>query len=211
MIINDYGKIVSKNLKRIAYEKGKTQADMSQDLNIPKTTMSSWMNGVRVPKMQTIDMFCEYFGVSRSDIMDSYDRSEVYSPKGMIPLFSAVSAGTGAFADGNIEGYIPLPPEFEGKGEFFALKIKGSSMEPLIMDGDSVIVKKGDVADSGRIVIAVVNGDEGFCKKFVRYKGSIGLISNNPDYDPMIFTNEECETAPVRILGTVMALNRNLY
>ena len=210
MIINDYGKIVSKNLKRIAYEKGKTQAEMSRDLDIPKTTISSWMNGVRIPKMQTIDMFCEYFGVRRSDIMDPYDKSEVYAPKGMIPLYSAVSAGTGAFADGNIEGYIPLPPEYEGKGEHFALKIKGNSMEPLIMDGDSVIVRKGDTAENGKIVIAVVNGNEGFCKKLVKYKNSIGLISNNPDYDPMIFTNEEVKNTPVRILGTVMALNRKL-
>lgn len=210
MIINDYGKIISKNLKRIAYEKGKSQADMSRDLGIPKTTISSWMNGARVPKMPAIDMLCEYFGVKRSDIMEPYDRSEVYAPEGMIPLFSSVSAGAGCFADGNIEGYVPLPSEYKNKGEFFALKVKGNSMEPLIMDGDSVIVKKGDIADSGRIVIAVVNGDEGFCKKLVRYKGSIGLISTNPDYDPMIFTNEECETTPVRILGTVMELSRKL-
>lgn len=72
-----YGRIVGKNLKRIAYEHGKTQADISRDLKISKSTVSSWMNGVRVPRMKTIDLLCHYFNCTREDIMEEH--SDTYS------------------------------------------------------------------------------------------------------------------------------------
>lgn len=64
-----YGKIVSKNLKRIMYERNKTQSDICHDLGLSKQTVSSWVNGHRVPRMDKIDMLCEYFHCKRSDIM----------------------------------------------------------------------------------------------------------------------------------------------
>lgn len=69
----EYGKIVAKNLKRLAYESHKTQTEIAQDLGINKSTLSGWMNGARTPKMSKIDMLCEYFGCSRSDIMEPQD------------------------------------------------------------------------------------------------------------------------------------------
>lgn len=66
----EYGKIVAKNLKRLAYESHKTQTEIAQELGINKSTLSGWMNGARVPKMEKIDMLCKYFGCSRSDIME---------------------------------------------------------------------------------------------------------------------------------------------
>ena len=66
----DYGRIIAKNLKRIAYENGKSQADISRDLNISKQTLSSWMNGKRIPRMSKVDLLCSYFNCTRSDIME---------------------------------------------------------------------------------------------------------------------------------------------
>ena len=66
----DYGRIIAKNLKKIMFESGKTQADMSRDLGIGKTTISAWMNGAHVPRMDKIDLLCDYFGCKRSDIME---------------------------------------------------------------------------------------------------------------------------------------------
>lgn len=72
-----YGRIVGKNLKRIAYEHGKTQSDIARDLKISKSTISSWMNGTRVPRMKTIDLLCHYFNCKREDIMEEH--SDDYS------------------------------------------------------------------------------------------------------------------------------------
>lgn len=66
----EYAKIIAKNLKRIAYESKRTQADISRDLHISKATVSSWMVGTRCPRMKHIDMLCNYFNVSREEIME---------------------------------------------------------------------------------------------------------------------------------------------
>lgn len=77
----DYAKLVAKNLRRIMYEHGKTQAEVAKDLNISKATLSSWMNGTRIPRMSKVDLLCHYFNVKRSDIMedrDELDEDAVY-------------------------------------------------------------------------------------------------------------------------------------
>lgn len=75
MTEQDYGKIISRNLKRIFLEHDKTQTDVAKDLNISKTTVSSWMNGTRIPRMNKIDLLCHYFNVSRADIMEEHNGS----------------------------------------------------------------------------------------------------------------------------------------
>jgi len=72
MTEQDYAKIVAKNLKRIAYDRGKSQADISRDLGISKQTLSSWMNGNRLPRMSKIDRLCNYFNCLREDILEPH-------------------------------------------------------------------------------------------------------------------------------------------
>lgn len=73
MTTEEYAKLVSKNLKRLAYESDKSPAEIAKALGINKSTLSSWMNGHRIPKMDKIDMLCNYFGCDREDIMEEYD------------------------------------------------------------------------------------------------------------------------------------------
>lgn len=72
----EYGMIIAKNLRRIMYDAGKTQAEVARDLKISKATLSSWMNGTRIPRMPNIDMLCHYFNVNRTDIMEEYVSTE---------------------------------------------------------------------------------------------------------------------------------------
>ena len=69
----EYTSIVAKNIKRLAYQQGKTQVDIARDLGLQKSTISSWMNGKRTPKMDKIDILCEYFHCNRNDLMEPYD------------------------------------------------------------------------------------------------------------------------------------------
>ena len=70
MTEQEYAKVIAKNLKRIAYESGKTQVEIARDLSINPATLSSWMTGTRTPKMSKIDMLCDYFKCKREDIME---------------------------------------------------------------------------------------------------------------------------------------------
>lgn len=66
----EYAKIVARNLRNIAFKEGKSQIDIARDLQLSKATVSSWMNGTRLPRMDKVDLLCHYFNVSRADIME---------------------------------------------------------------------------------------------------------------------------------------------
>ena len=81
-------------------------------------------------------------------------------------------------------------------------------MEPNILEGDIIIVQQQPSADSGDIVVALVNGDEATVKKIKITESGIMLIANNAAYTPMFYTNKEVEELPVRIAGKVIGLHR---
>lgn len=73
-------------------------------------------------------------------------------------------------------------------------------------DGDVVIVRRQDDVESGETAVVLVNGDEATCKRIKKTPDGILLISTNPAYEPMYYTNAQIETLPVRILGRVVEL-----
>ena len=79
-------------------------------------------------------------------------------------------------------------------------------MEPRIVEGDVVIVRKQDTAEDGDIVIALVNGNDAVCKRLKIYKDGIALLSNNPVYSPMYFSRSDTQDIPVRIIGKVVEI-----
>lgn len=135
------------------------------------------------------------------------DGKEKQIKKGVvIPVLGSVAAGIPIEAIEDVIDTEEITQEMAKTGTFFGLKIKGNSMEPKISDGDIVIVRQQDDAESGDVVIACVNGDEATCKRLRKYKDGIELISNNPSYEPMFFSNEDIMSRPVKILGRVMEL-----
>ena len=77
-------------------------------------------------------------------------------------------------------------------------------------EGDVVIVRQQEDAESGDIVIAMVNGNDATCKRLMKYAGGIGLLSLNQKYDPMMFSDSDIENKPVRIIGKVVELRGKL-
>lgn len=131
------------------------------------------------------------------------------SRKGVVVnVLCRVAAGIPIDAIEDIIDTEEIPEEMARTGEFFGLQIHGDSMTPSICDGDIVIVKQQNDAESGDIVIATINGDEATCKRLRKYKDGIELISNNPSYSPFEFNNQEIEEKPVRIIGKVVELRR---
>ena len=92
-------------------------------------------------------------------------------------------------------------------GIYFALRIKGDSMEPRIMNGDRVIVRYQETVESGQTAVVAINGDTATCKKVIwDEQGGMILMSNNPAYAPRYFTAEQIQKLPVRILGRVVEI-----
>ena len=123
-----------------------------------------------------------------------------------INVLGRVAAGIPIEAVEDIIDTEEISEDMASTGDFFGLRIHGDSMEPKMSEGDVVIVRKQDDAESGEIVIAMVNGCDATCKRLKKYADGIMLLSNNPKYEPMIFSKEEIETKPVRIIGRVVEL-----
>ncbi len=101
-----------------------------------------------------------------------------------------------------------IPEEMAKEGDYFALMIKGDSMTPQMQEGDVVIVRRQSDVDSGDIAIALVNGFEATCKQVMKSSDGVTLISFNPSYKPMIYSNEDVKKLPVAIIGKVIELRR---
>ena len=122
-----------------------------------------------------------------------------------IPVLGKIAAGTPVEAIQNEVSRIPLPANIEKDGEFFGLKVQGDSMiEAGINDGDTVIVKKADTADNGKIVVALIDDHEAMLKR-IRKKGkTIALESANRNYETKIFGPDR-----VKVQGILVSLYRN--
>lgn len=129
------------------------------------------------------------------------------SKKGVtINVLGRVAAGIPLEAIEDVIDTEEISSELAKTGEFFGLQIDGDSMEPKFSKGDVVIVRRQSDAESGDIVIALINGDDATCKRLRKYRDGIELISTNPTYKPMFFSNDEIENKPVKIIGKVVEL-----
>jgi repressor LexA len=124
-----------------------------------------------------------------------------------VPVVGRISAGTPVLADENVEEYLPLPTDYSGGEESFALRVTGDSMVGAgILDGDMVVVKRQDDAREGDIVAALVSGpaeDEATVKRFHRKGSGVQLVAENPAYAPI-------ELTAGRVLGKVVAVLRRM-
>ena len=96
----------------------------------------------------------------------------------------------------------------KGGKQYFGLKVKGNSMEPEYLDGDTLILEKADNCESGDDCVVMVNGNDGTFKRVFKNENGIILQPLNPSYSPMVYSNEQIEKLPVRIIGIVEEIRR---
>ena len=129
------------------------------------------------------------------------------SDSGDLPVLGNIAAGTPVEAIQNEVSRIPLPSNIEKNGEYFGLKVQGDSMiEAGINDGDTVIVKKTDTADNGKIVVALIDDHEAMLKRIRRKGKTVALESANRNYETKIFGPDR-----VKVQGILVSLYRNFH
>lgn len=126
-----------------------------------------------------------------------------------IPVLGRVVAGIPIEAVEEILDYEEITPEMAATGDYFALQVKGASMEPTLRDGDIVIVKKQSTVDSGDIAIVLVNGNDATVKEIKESPAGITLIGHNAAiYTPQFYSNKEIQNLPIQIIGKVVEMRR---
>ena len=191
-------------LSELRKGKGLSQKELAERLSIAQNTLSQYETGKREPDTDTLKRIGDFFNVS-IDFILGHDHKE--TSRGIkIPVLGKVQAGIPVEAIEDIIDYEEIPKEMANSGEYFALQVRGDSMEPKFSEGDIVIALKQPTAETGDIAIVLVNGNDATIKKIKRTDKGIMLIPLNVAFEPLFYTNEEIENLPVRILGKVVEL-----
>lgn len=191
------------NLRKLRISKGLQQKELAPLLNIKISTYCQYETGKRQPDYDTLKKIADYFEVSTDYLIGREEQTE--QRKGIrIPVLGRVAAGIPIEAIEDILDYEEITEDEARMGEYFALKIKGHSMEPTISNGDVVIVIRQQTVDNGDIAIVLVDGEEATCKKIKMTPEGVMLIPLNQNYDTMFYSNKEIEDKPVSIIGKVV-------
>ncbi len=126
------------------------------------------------------------------------------NPPVLIPVMGRIAAGTPIEAIQTRTQTIAMPPDFLGAGEHFALEVRGDSMiEAGIHENDTVIIRKQDTAETGDIIVALIDDEEATLKRLRKRGASVALEAANPAYETRIFGPDR-----VRIQGKLVSLLR---
>ncbi len=129
-----------------------------------------------------------------------------------IPVLGSIPAGIPIELIEDILDYEDISEEMlKGGKEYFALKVKGSSMWPKYLDGDTIIVLKQNDCESGQDAIVMVNGNDGTFKRVIKKDNGIILEPiNQQEYNSVSYSNEDIEKLPIKILGVVKEIRRKI-
>ena len=188
-------------LKLLRNQKHLSQAQLAKEIGVSSSTIAMWESGEREPKnYETLEIIADFFNVNMELLLTG-----TIAPT-RIPVLGKVVAGIPLGAIEDIIDYEEIPHSMAKSGDYFALQIKGDSMEPRIKEGDVVIVRKQPDVESGEVVIVLVNGDEATIKKVQKFNGGINLVPSNPAYEVKTYSNDDIESLPVSIIGKVVEL-----
>lgn len=142
----------------------------------------------------------------------SYNKFDIYQKNLKIPVLGSIPAGIPIELIEDIIDYEDISEEMlKGGKEYFALKVKGTSMWPKYLDGDTIIVLKQNDCESGQDCIIMVNGDDGTFKRVIKKETGITLEPiNQQEYNSVSYSNEDIEKLPIKILGVVKEIRRKI-
>lgn len=199
---------VGERIKEVRTRIGMSQVEFADKIDVSKQTLYKYENNIitNIPS-DKVEAAALIGGVTPAFLMGWDESNRKRSGKGVvINVYGRVAAGIPLEMIEDIIDTEEISEEMAKTGEFFGLQIHGDSMEPRMADGDVVIVRRQDDAETGDTVIATVNGTDATCKRLKKYRDGIELIATNPSYQPMFYSNEEIESKPVRIIGRVVEL-----
>lgn len=198
----------NERLKELRLSKELTQEEFAKRIGISRSAVGMYEKGKREPDFETLELFADFFNVDMNYLLGKSDvntdissiKNIVPIEKRMIPVIGTIAAGKPITADEHIETYVPCDIDIHAD---FGLIIHGDSMIGAgIHDGDVVFIKEQPDVDNGQIA-AVRIDDEATLKHVYKIPGGCMLVSDNPKYPPMTFTEENCDD--IHIIGLAVA------
>ena len=193
------------------------QVDYKSDVSFSHLSMIE--NGSRKPSPLTLKELAKIYNL---DYIDLYEKagyldlaekekleSKAPSSSAVVLVYGTIPAGIPMECIEDIIDTEEISAEMlRGGKQYFGLKIKGDSMEPDYLDGDVIIFQKQSNCENGDDCVVMVNGNDGTFKRVFKNENGIVLQPLNNKYQPLVFTNEQIETLPVKVLGVFEELRR---
>lgn len=195
-----------RNLRVLRQRKEMSQAQVAQYLGCERSTYAKYESGSSEPSFEMLQRLSQLFGEPVDFLMGNVTSVSSAATGRKIPVLGDVAAGIPIEAITDIVDYEEIDAALAATGEFFGLRIKGTSMEPRMREGDVVIVRKQETAETGDTVVALVNGDSATVKKIKYGTDGISLIPTNPAHDIQFYSAADVESLPVRVIGRVVEL-----
>ena len=196
------------NLKKLRKQRGETQQQIADMLGLSRASYTKYENGMHEPSFEVLNSLAKHFGVTVDYILGRSTGSNLPNSSGgvWIPVVGRVAAGIPIEAIEEIEDYEEIPKDMAEQGEHFALRVQGNSMEPRIVNGDVVIVRRQNDCETGDIAVVLVDGNDATIKRIKKGPAGMMLIPSNPAFEPVFYSNEEIKKLPVTIIGKIVEL-----
>jgi repressor LexA len=200
---------IGMQIKQMRQKKSLSQADLAKRLHVHQTAVSQWENDRTSPDSDLLPLIADIFEISVDQLLGRESKQKK-AIKRTVPVLGTIPAGIPIEAIEEVLDYEDLSPEEANDGyEYFGLRIRGNSMYPEYQDGDTIIVRKQDTAETGDDAVVMVNGDDATFKRIKRdTQGIILMPINTADFQPMFYSNKDIFELPVRILGICVELRR---
>lgn len=207
-------------------KKYRTENNLSQRAFASRTSLSpSYINTLEKiynpktgkPYSVTTDVALELanaMNIKIEDLLNMINKDQEFkinstSNSVVVFVYGSIPAGVPMECIEDIIDTEEIPEDMlRGGKQYFGLKVKGNSMEPDYLDGDTLILEKADDCESGDDCVVMVNGNDGTFKRVIKNENGIILQPLNSEYYPMVFTNEQIENLPVRVIGIVEEIRR---
>lgn len=195
---------------------GMQQKEVAIAVGVSRPTVSEWEHGKKDPSGDRVLKLAELFDVDPAIILGYKIGETDITPQASssairVPVLGTIPAGIPIEAIQDVLDWEELPAEM-GKGgkEYFGLRVTGDSMYPRYEDGDVIILRRQETCESGQDCAVMVNNDDATFKRVRIHEDGITLVPINPAYEPRFFTCKQVAELPVRILGVVVQLRRDI-
>lgn len=200
---------IGERIKLERTKKGISQAALGELVSVSQQTVGKWEKDVAEPDGETLNKLADYFEVSVDYLLGREEKAPSAERKGkLINVYGEIAAGIPIEAVEDIFDQEEISLDMAAHGEYIALKVKGSSMEPRIMDGDVVIIRLQDEVQNDEIAAVFVNGNTVTLKRVKKENDGLWLIPTNSAYSPMYYSKKECIELPIRILGKLVEVRQ---
>ncbi|MGF3072779.1 LexA family protein [Facklamia sp. P13069] len=204
-------KIISSKLSALLEQKNITQADLSELIKIPKSTLNGYFKGTSTPNPGNVQKLADFFEVKKSDIDPRFNKNisniiQIKQTKS-IPVLGSIACGDPILAEENISDTLAFPTELLPSGNLFFLVAQGDSMEPIIKEGSYVMIRKQENVENGEIAAVLFADSNEATLKRVKYIGeNVMLEAENDAYDPIIVNQDD----QPRIIGKAVKVLNSL-